>query len=114
VLILVAALARIDPELTAAARGLGATPWRAFWRVTFPLSLPGVALASQLCVVWAVGAFLGPLLLGGPEQLTLAVEVNRQVFEYNNWPRGAVSAVVLLLTAAGCLALLAWPARRLP
>ncbi len=111
VLILLTTLSRIDPALVQAARGLGATPWQAFRRVTLPLSLPGVVLAAQLCLVWGVGAFLGPLLLGGPEETTLAVEVDRQTFLNNRWPRGAVLALVLLLTAGSCLALLAWPAR---
>lgn len=111
VLILLVALNRIDPALVPAARGLGATPLQAFRRITLPLSLPGVVLAGQLCLVWGVGAFLGPLLLGGPDEQTLAVEVHRQTFENSHWPRGAVTAVLLLLTAGSCLALLAWPAR---
>lgn len=105
VLVLTAALERIDPLLTAAARGLGAGRWRAFWRVTLPLSLPGLAVAAQLSLIWALGAFLGPMLLGSPEEITLAVEVQRQTFEQANWPRGAVTAVVMLLTLIACLVL---------
>src|SRR5262245_47119286 len=52
VLVLVPALDRIDPALVSAARGLGASPWAAFRRVTLPLSLPGVAVAGQLCLIW--------------------------------------------------------------
>jgi ABC-type spermidine/putrescine transport system permease subunit I len=112
VLVLAAGLERIDPELTAAARGLGATPWQAFRRVTLPLSLPALAVAAQLSLVWALGALLGPLLLGGPEETTLALEVQRLTLEKLNWPRGAAAAVVMLLTLAACLAFLAWPLRR--
>jgi ABC-type spermidine/putrescine transport system permease subunit I len=100
VLLLVVALRRIDPAVTAAARGLGASPWRAFRRVTLPLSAPGLAAAGQLTFVWALGAFVGPLLLGGPNEITLAVEVHRQAVENNRWPAGAATAVVLIATFA--------------
>lgn len=110
VLVLVAGLGRIDPALAAAARGLGASPWGAFRRVTLPLSLPALLLAGQISLIWALGAFLGPMLLGGPEQITLAVEVQRQALERNDWPRGAVAAVAMLATLAVCLALYALPA----
>ncbi|HMF13594.1 MAG TPA: ABC transporter permease [Gemmataceae bacterium] len=98
VLVLVLALARIDAGLVVAAHGLGASRLQAFRRVTLPLSLPGVAMAGQLTLVWALSAFVGPLLLGGPGQVTLAVEVHRQAVEHNRWPLGAATAVILLFT----------------
>lgn len=113
VLVLVAALDRIDPTLLPAARGLGAGPLRAFWRVTLPLSAPGIALAALLSLIWALGAFIGPVLLGSPQELTLAVEVQRQTFENINWPRGAATAVLMLVTLAACLVLYQVPARAL-
>jgi ABC-type spermidine/putrescine transport system permease subunit I len=113
VLVLVAALDRIDPNLVSAARGLGAGPLRAFWRITLPLSAPGIALAGLLSLIWALGAFVGPVLLGSPQELTLAVEVQRQTFENINWPRGAATAVLMLGTLAVCLALYQIPARLL-
>lgn len=100
VLILVTTLDRIDPTLVLAARGLGASPRRAFWTVTFPLSLPGVALAAMISWIWGVGAFISPYLLGSPDQITLAVEVQRQTFENINWPRGAATAILMLVTVA--------------
>jgi ABC-type spermidine/putrescine transport system permease subunit I len=103
VLVLFAQLAVIDPALESAARGLGASWSQVFRRVTLPLSLPGTILAGQLALVWGTGAFLGPLLLGGPEQTTLSVEIHRQAFEYNRWPLAAAAAVLLTLTVAGCL-----------
>lgn len=113
VLIIEAGLEQIDPELALAARGLGASPWRAFRRVTLPLSLPAVRVAAQLTLVWSLGMLLGPLLLGGPEQTTLGVEVQRLTFEKVNWPRGAAAAVLMLVTLATYLTLLAWPLQRL-
>jgi ABC-type spermidine/putrescine transport system permease subunit I len=96
VLLLVVALAHIEPALLAAARGLGASPCQAFRRVTLPLSAPGLRATGQLILVWELGAFVGPLLLGGPSQTTLAVEVHRQAVENNRWPRGAATALVLI------------------
>jgi ABC-type spermidine/putrescine transport system permease subunit I len=113
VLVLVAALDRIDPTLLPAARGLGAGSLRAFWRVTLPLSTPGIALAALLSLIWALGAFSGPVLLGSPQELTLAVEVQRQTFENINWPRGAATAVLMLITLLAVLALYQAPARLL-
>jgi ABC-type spermidine/putrescine transport system permease subunit I len=113
VIVLVLALDRIDPALVSAARGLGAGPWLAFRRVTLPLSLPGVAVAGQLCLIWALGAFVGPVLLGGPQQATLSVLVHKQGLEYSDWPRAAATAVLSVLTVAVCVAVYAAPARRL-
>ena len=111
ILVLVPTFDRIDPALAAAARGLGAGPWTAFRRVTLPLSLPGVVVAGQLCLIWALGAFVGPVLLGGPEQATLSVLVQRYGLEYSDWPRAAATAVLSVLTVAVCVALYAAPAR---
>jgi ABC-type spermidine/putrescine transport system permease subunit I len=112
VLVLVAVLGRIDPALVPAARGLGATPWQAFRRVTWPRSRLGLILAGQLSLLWALGAFVGPLLLGSPQERTLAVEVQRQAADYGNWPRAAATAVLMALTLGVCLALYAVPSRR--
>jgi len=112
VLVLVVHLARIDPALTAAARGLGASRIRAFRRVTWPLSVPGVLLAGYLALMWGLGSFLGPMLLGGPEQTTLSVEVHRQAFEYGRWPRAAAGAVLLVATVGLTLAAYATVTRR--
>jgi putative spermidine/putrescine transport system permease protein len=113
ILVLVLALDRIDPALAAAARGLGAGPWGAFRRVTLPLSLPGVVVAGLLSLIWALGAFVGPVLLGGPEQATLGVMVQKWGNEDGNWPRAAATAVQSLVTVAVCVALYIWPARRI-
>lgn len=102
VLILLIQLGRIDPGLTAAARGLGASPWQAFRRVTLPLAAPGLVLSGQLGLMWGAGAFLGPMVLANPVHDTLAVAVYRQASPpRNDWPRAAATAVLLALTAAG-------------
>ena len=109
VLVLVGGLDRLDPSLITAARGLGASSWQAFRRVTLPLSFPALLLAGQISLIWALGALLGPMLLGGPRQTTLAVEVQRQALEKNDWPKGAVAAVFMLAALAVCLTLYSLP-----
>ena len=113
VLVLLVSLGRIDPALSSAARGLGASPWQAFRRVTLPLLAPGMAVAVQLTLAWALGAFIGPLLLGSPNEITLAVEAQRQTIENNHWPRGAATAAVLLLVVALLLTVSGFTARPL-
>jgi ABC-type spermidine/putrescine transport system permease subunit I len=110
VLVLVAALDRIDPALAVAARGLGAGPLATFLRVTLPLSLPGLATAASLSLIWALGAFVTPALMGSPDELTVAVDVQRQAFENLAWPRAAAEAVVM----AGTLVAVAAAARLAP
>lgn len=113
VLVLVAALDRIDPQLVPAARGLGAGRLGAFLAVTLPLSLPGLTLAATISLIWALGAFISPYLLGSPQELTLAVDVQRQTFENLNWPRGAADAMLMLVAISLCLLSYRLPARLL-
>jgi ABC-type spermidine/putrescine transport system permease subunit I len=113
ILVITLALDRIDPALVPAARGLGAGPWMAFRRVTLPLSLPGVVLAGLLCLIWSLGAFVGPVLLGGPDEATLGVMVLKWGQEDGNWPRAAAAAILSLITVALCVALYAGPANKL-
>lgn len=106
VILLFVQVLEIDPILESSARGLGASRWQVFRRITLPLSMPGLVLAGQLGLVWGMGAFLGPLLLGGPENTTLSVEIQRQAFEYGRWPRAAALSVQLFLAIGICLAAL--------
>jgi ABC-type spermidine/putrescine transport system permease subunit I len=111
-LVVLAGLSRLDPALVQAARGLGASRWQTFRRITWPLSRPGVAAAAALVLAWALAALLGPVFLGGPHETTLAVEVERQALEYGAWPRAAATAVLLVGTVAACLSLANWAAGR--
>jgi spermidine/putrescine transport system permease protein len=90
------ALEAVPYHLVEAARGLGASGAAAFWRVTLPLSAPGVVSAAILTLLWSTGAFLGPYLLGQPAQFTVAVEVDRLVNQELNWPVAAALNVVLI------------------
>ncbi|WP_236033859.1 ABC transporter permease [Belnapia mucosa] len=101
VLPIYAALLRVDPDLSRAAEGLGAPPWRAFLRVTFPLSLTGVSAGCALVFVLSLGFFITPALLGGGRVVMISMLIEQQVREFLDWPfAAALSAVLLLVTLA--------------
>ena len=105
VLIIASALHGVDSRLFDAARGMGAGPLRAFYEVPFKLTLPSVLLAGLVSLVWALGAFTAPVVLGNPDLYPAAVEGYTTTFEDVNWPLGATLAVlntlvVLLLVVA--------------
>jgi putative spermidine/putrescine transport system permease protein len=94
VLSLAGPLGGIDPDLQRAARSLGAGGWKTFWRVTWPMSLPGVAAGTVLVFVLAVSSYVIPSLLGGFTVLTVPILVIRTVTELFNWPGGSAFALL--------------------
>jgi putrescine transport system permease protein len=104
VLPLYAALERLDPALLEAAADLGCRPWQAFYRVTLPLSLPGIAAGALLVFIPAVGEFVIPDLLGGPDTLMIGKVLWDEFFTNRDWPVAsavAVAMLVLLLVPMG-------------
>ena len=105
VLPLYAALERIDPALGEAAADLGAPPAAIFWRVTFPLSWPGLAAGSLLVFIPAIGEFVIPDLLGGPNTPMLGRVIWNEFFANRDWPAAAaIAAAMVVLLAAPILA----------
>ena len=98
VLPLYAVLDRQDESLIEAAQDLGATPLSAFWRVTFPMSLPGAAAGALLCFIPMAGEFVIPDLLGGSETLMLGKVIWTEFFANRDWPAASAVAIVLLAT----------------
>ena len=98
-------LENIAPDLAFAARGLGASSSRAFWRVVFPLSLPGVFAGCLLVFVLAVSSYVIPVLLGGFKVLTTPLLVVQTAIDVNNWPGAAAQAVVLFAASLACIGL---------
>lgn len=96
VLPLYANLVKLDYRLLEAAYDLGATPWKAFWLVTVPLSKAGIVAGFMLVFIPAVGEFVIPSLLGGPENLMIGRVVWDEMFTANNWPRASALAVTMI------------------
>ena len=100
ILPLYASLRNIDPRLPRAAQIMGAGPWRRFYSLTLPLSLPGVATAALLVFVQGLGFFITPALLGGSRVITLAMVIETQVVDLLDWGLASAAAMVLLLLTA--------------
>jgi putrescine transport system permease protein len=96
VLPLYASLQKIDVTLLEAAADLGCPRWKAFWTVTFPLSLPGVGAGVLLCFIPIVGEFVIPDLLGGSQTLMIGQTLWTEFFANRDWPIASAIAVVLL------------------
>ena len=91
------ALSRLDPRLIEASRLLGADPWRAFWRITFPLLRPAILAAALLVFLFDFTSFGVILLLGGPKFATLEVEIYIQTLQMLNLPVAALLSIIQLL-----------------
>ena len=96
ILPLYAALEQLDMSLIEAAQDLGASPRRAFWHVTVPLSLPGILAGSMLVFIPTVGAFLTPDLLGGGKVSYIGNVVERQFKTARDWPFGSALSFMLM------------------
>lgn len=97
VLPLYSALEKMDGTLLEAAADLGCPPTKAFWVITFPLSLPGVIAGSFLCFIPIVGEFVIPDLLGGSSTNMIGKTLWNEFFSNRDWPVSSAVAVVLLL-----------------
>jgi putrescine transport system permease protein len=105
VLPLFATLEKLDPTLLEAAADLGSTPWRAFRDITWPLSVPGVIAGSMLVFIPAVGEFVIPALLGGPNQLMIGRVLWDEFFGNHDWPVASAVAIAFLLLLVGPIAI---------
>lgn len=106
VLSLAGPLQSIDPDVERASRSLGASAWSTFWRVTWPLSMPGVVAGTVLIFVLSASSYVIPQLLGGFKVITVPILVVQTVTELFNWPLG--SALALMFFALTLIALWAY------
>ena len=112
VLPLYARLSRLDPALMEAAADLGAPPWRVFLRVILPLSLPGVAAGAALVFVPAIGEYVIPALLGGPQAELIGRVLWEEFFSNRDWPTASAVAVWLLVVLVAVPVAAQWVTRR--
>jgi spermidine/putrescine transport system permease protein len=92
-----ASLEHIPRNLVEASHDLGASPFQTFWRVIFPLSIPGVLAGATFAFVLSLGDFLAPLLLGGPSGIMISNIVVSLFGAAYNWPLGAAISLCMLL-----------------
>ena len=97
ILPLYAVLEKQDPRLLQAATDLGAGPLTAFWRITLPLSMPGVVAGCMLVFIPAVGEFVIPALLGGSDVAMIGKVLWQEFFNNRDWPVASALAIVMLL-----------------
>jgi spermidine/putrescine transport system permease protein len=102
-------LVKHDPTLLDAAQDLGANAWQRFWRVTFPLSLPGVFSGSALVFIPALGVFVIPEILGGTGDMLIGNLIKEQFLSTRDWPFGSTLSIMLIIAVL----LIAWLAAKL-
>jgi putrescine transport system permease protein len=105
VLPLFATLEKLDHSLLEAAADLGSPPWRTFLDVTLPLSMPGVIAGSMLVFIPAIGEFVIPTLLGGPDNLMIGRVLWDEFFGNRDWPVASAVAIAFLVLLVGPIAL---------
>jgi spermidine/putrescine transport system permease protein len=104
-------LEKHDPSLLDAAQDLGAIRWQRFWRVTWPLSLPGVFSGSALVFIPVLGMFAVPDILGGTGDILIGNLIKDQFLGTRDWPFGSVLSIMLTLAVLSVAGLAAWLAR---
>lgn len=111
ILPLYAALERLDRRYLEAARDLGASPWKAFWRVVVPLTMPGIVSGCMLVFLPGIGMFYVSDVLGGARAMLLGNFIRDQFLSTRNWPLGAAASVTLT-ALMGIMLLLYWHSTR--
>ena len=105
VLPLFATLEKLDHSLLEAAADLGSPPWRTFFDVTLPLSVPGFIAGSMLVFIPAIGEFVIPSLLGGPDNLMIGRVLWDEFFSNRDWPVASAVSIAFLVFLVGPIAL---------
>lgn len=109
ILPLYANLENHDPVLLDAAQDLGANRWQRFWRVTFPLSLPGIFSGTALVFIPVLGVFVIPEILGGTDDALVGNLIKDQFLGTRDWPFGSALSILLIITVL----LITWLTARL-
>lgn len=96
-------LTSVDQNLVAAGRTLGANSVQVFFSVVFPLALGGISAGFLICFIWTLGAYITPLLLGGPNSTYYATLVYETILMQQDWPFGSTLALLLIIILCVCL-----------
>ena len=105
-------LEKHDPTLLDAAQDLGAGAWQRFWKVTFPLSLPGIFSGSALVFIPVLGMFAIPEILGGKDDWLVGNMIKEAFLGTRDWPFGSMLSLMLTIAVLAIAAVSVWFARR--
>lgn len=111
VLPILTVLSKMDPNLADASRVLGAGEWRTFWRVTLPLSLPGIIAGCILTYSASITAFVSQSLIGGARLMYMPLHIYQQAVGANNWPFAAAISIIFMIAVIAVVAVLSMLAR---
>jgi putative spermidine/putrescine transport system permease protein len=106
VLPILTVLSKIDPNLADASRVLGAGEWRTLWKVTLPLSLPGIIAGCILTYSASITAFVTQSLIGGARLIYMPLHIYQQAVGANNWPFAAAISIIFMITVMAVVAVL--------
>jgi spermidine/putrescine transport system permease protein len=90
-------LDKLDYNLINAAKNLGANSLQAFYRITLPLAMPGIAAGCLLVFILSVGSYITPALLGGPQDVMITQIITQRFLTLYDWPFGAAAAIIYLV-----------------
>ncbi len=96
ILALFSSISKLGPDLREASADLGASPARTFWRVTLPLTVPGIAAGSVFVFVLSIGNFVTPDLLGGGKRTMIGNLIYAQFLTARDWPFGSAIATIVI------------------
>jgi putative spermidine/putrescine transport system permease protein len=111
VLPILTVLSKLDPNLADASRVLGAGEWRTFWKVTLPLSLPGIIAGCILTYSASITAFVTQSLIGGARLIYMPLHIYQQAVGANNWPFAAAISIIFMMAVIAVVAVLSVIAR---
>ena len=112
VLPILTVLSKLDPNLGDASRVLGAGEWRTFFRITLPLSLPGIIAGCILTYAASITAFVTQTLIGGARLIYMPLDIYQQAVGANNWPFAAALSIIFMITVMIVVAVLGAIGRR--
>jgi putative spermidine/putrescine transport system permease protein len=102
---LITALQKLDPNLEDASNALGASAFRTFFRITLPLTVPGIVAGCLLTFAATITAFISQSLIGGGQMLFMPMYIYQQASTLQNWPFAAAISLVFLVAVLACVAL---------
>ncbi len=113
IITIVSVMENIESDIIKAAKSLGATGFKAFFKVVLPISLPGIIVGSVLVFTGALTAYTTPQLLGGNKNLVLSTLIYQKATSLNDWTSASVIAVIMIIITLAVIKILNFIANKL-